>query len=184
MKRASVPGVFGLALATGLLCGTGALGVTEPTINFQAEGNKYSLQNSVELGGAAGLSWSSSQFSFTLSPNVGWFVIDRFELSAIFGLTYTNLSTAAGRVGHTVTSLLIEPSYHIPFGKQILGFAGLGLGTGYDGTQWVFNFVPRAGLNILLGQNAVFTPAVLLPIGIGGSSSATFQVQGAFSVVF
>jgi hypothetical protein len=83
-----------------------------------------------------------------------------------------------------VTSILVEPSYHLPLGKQWLAFAGAALGTGYDGTTWVFDLVPRAGLNILLGQNAVFTPAVRVPIGFGSSTSARFELQGGFSVVF
>jgi hypothetical protein len=156
----------------------------EQRIEAGAGENRYGKQGAVELGGALSFNWRSNVSSIAISPTVGLFLTDGFEASGIFSVDYINQRTPVGRVGTTVTSLIVEPSYHYSIGKPLFVFAGLGLGAGYDGSQWSFNFVPRAGINILLGHNAVFTPAVLVPVTIGSTTNAALQVQGAFSIVF
>ncbi len=44
---------------------------------------------------------------------------------------------------------------------------GLGVGVGYDGTTTGFELIPRLGLNIVITEHGVLTPAVRAPIVMG-----------------
>jgi len=117
----------------------------------------YGRPGVLELGGSAGLMIAPDFRNVNVSPTIGWFVADNFELSAILGVS----NIKAGDNTATVWSALAEPSYHIPFNRTTFGFLGLGVGAAYERSLGAgLAVAPRIGANFLIGRSGILTPSL------------------------
>jgi len=117
----------------------------------------YGRAGVLELGGSAGLMLSSDFRNITVAPQIGWFVADNLELSAIFSVS--NIKT--GDDDATMWSAVAEPSYHIPFNRTMFGFLGMGVGAAYEQKLGAgLAVAPRIGANFLVGRSGVLTPSL------------------------
>ena len=117
----------------------------------------YGRAGVLELGGSAGLMLSSNFRNITVAPQIGWFVADNLELSAI--LSVSNIKT--GDEDATMWSALAEPSYHIPFNRTMFGFVGMGIGAAYEQKLGAgLAVAPRIGANFLVGRSGILTPSL------------------------
>jgi hypothetical protein len=123
----------------------------------------YGRAGVLELGGSAGLTASNDFTSVNVTPEVGWFVADNMQLSARLGYTYARTKDSAGMINSgSLTSAIIEPSYHLPFNRTTFGFVGVGAGAAYvsGGPGFGQAVAPRIGANFLVGRSGVLTPAL------------------------
>jgi hypothetical protein len=123
----------------------------------------YGRAGVLELGGSAGFTATSDFMAFAFQPTIGWFFSDNMQLSAIMGVQYVSTEGDGVRQGASATtvSLLAEPSYHVPFNRNVFGFLGLGIGAAYaDGPGMGFAFAPRLGANLLVGRSGILTPSL------------------------
>ena len=119
----------------------------------------YGRAGVLELGGFAGFTRASQLTQVSFNPTLGWYFMDNLELSGIIGINYSNVEGN----GSTFFTALAEPSFHIPFNRQLFGFAGVGAGIAYAEEQGVgFALQPRIGLNALVGRSGVLTPAMFV----------------------
>ena len=120
--------------------------------------SRYGQAGSFEAGASLGFTSAEEAAGGNLTPHIGWFVGQNLELSALLGLHYVR---ASGQDA-TLVSALVEPSYHLPFGRTTFGFLGLGLGGSYvEEAGLGFALAPRVGANILLGRSAgLLTPSL------------------------
>jgi len=117
----------------------------------------YGRAGVLELGGSAGLQMSSNFRNITVAPQIGWFVADNLELSAI--LSVSNIKT--GEEDATMWSAVAEPSYHIPFNRTVFGFLGMGVGAAYEQKLGAgLAVAPRIGANFLVGRSGILTPSL------------------------
>lgn len=118
----------------------------------------YGRAGVLELGGFAGFTAAQDFTAVNINPTVGWFIADNVQLSGILGLSYASLD---GAEASTTVSLLVEPSYHLPFTRSVFGFLGVGLGGAFvQGEGLGFAAAPRLGVNILVGRSGILSPAV------------------------
>jgi hypothetical protein len=125
----------------------------------------YARRGVLELGG--GLTWLVSErgMNLTLSPTIGWFLSDNFEMSALVQLSHYRIAlTHEDTEDHenTFVTGLIEPSLHIPIADAILLFGGVGLGATYETehSHTGLALAPRLGLNALIGRSGVLSPSI------------------------
>ncbi len=117
----------------------------------------YGRAGVLELGGFAGMTAASGFMATNINPTIGWFFADNMQLSGILGLSHVRTEEDSA----TMVSVLVEPSYHLPFNRNTFGFLGLGLGTAYHQEAGVgFALAPRIGANFLVGRSGVLTPSV------------------------
>ena len=117
----------------------------------------YGRAGVLELGGSAGFTASPSFTAATLAPEVGWFVADNLELSGRVAFTHVKTDMDSG----TLTTALIEPSYHLPFSRTAFGFLGVGMGAAYvSGPGIGFAMAPRLGANLMVGRSGILTPSL------------------------
>jgi hypothetical protein len=117
----------------------------------------YGRAGVLELGGAAGLTLAQDIRAVNLSPSIGWFLVDNFELSAI--LDVTNLK--AGAESATLWSALAEPSFHLPFNRSLFGFIGMGVGAAYVSELGTgLAVAPRVGMDVMVGRSGVLRPSL------------------------
>jgi hypothetical protein len=117
----------------------------------------YGRAGVVELGGSAGFTAAEDFTSINITPSIGWFVADNLQLSGRLGFTYVDTGDDDG----SITTLLLEPSYHLPFNRSTFGFVGLGVGGAYvSGPGLAFAIAPRIGANFMVGRSGVLTPAL------------------------
>lgn len=117
----------------------------------------YGRAGVLELGGSAGLTAATDLTQVNVSPSLGWFVADNLELTGILDLAYAKAGDSDGMI----TTLLVEPSYHLPFNRSTFGFLGMGLGGSYvDGPGLGFAVAPRVGANVMIGRSGVLTPSL------------------------
>jgi hypothetical protein len=140
----------------------------------------YGRAGVLELGGSAGLTLAGDIRALNISPSVGWFLIDNFELSAI--LDVTNLKAGEGN-SVTLWSAILEPSFHLPFNRSMFGFVGMGIGAAYQhdlGTGMAV--APRIGMDFLVGRSGVLRPSLsyeytthdsMAAVGPDGTTSVT-----------
>lgn len=145
----------------------------------------YARKGVLELGGSAGFSANSQVTQFTLSPTVGWFIIDNLELSALLNITYVQTEDSFGNSSDaTLASVLAEPSYHYPFSRSVFGFAGLGVGFSFQtGPGIGFALAPRVGGNFLIGRSGIFTPALTWEVNAGDQLDAV-RVGAGYTVMW
>jgi hypothetical protein len=122
----------------------------------------YGRAGVLELGGSAGFTATGDFTQINITPSIGWFVADNLQLSGRLGFTYVAADDAAGnRQDGSMTSLLVEPSYHFPFNRTTFAFAGIGVGGAYaSGPGLGFAMAPRIGGNFLVGRSGILTPAL------------------------
>src|SRR5690606_15703636 len=119
----------------------------------------YGRAGVLELGGSAGLTAAAGFTAASFSPMVGWFVADNLQLSGIIGIHYLNDADASD--GATMFNVLIEPSYHLPFSRQVFGFLGIGMGGAHiEEAGFGFSIAPRLGANLLVGRSGILTPSL------------------------
>lgn len=108
----------------------------------------YGRAGVYELGASAGVNLDS----VTLSPSLGWFVAENFEVSGVFEISRTDDST--------MISSLVEPSYHVPFRPRLHGFLAMGIGYAYlEDRGGALAVAPRVGVNLRIGRS-VITPSL------------------------
>ena len=118
----------------------------------------YGRAGVLEVGGSAGFTFASDYRSVTIAPQIGWFLADNFEISAIVSLSNIKSGDADSS---TLAGALLEPSYHIPVNRTMFGFLGLGVGVSHvSGLGTGFAVAPRIGGNFMIGRSAVLTPAI------------------------
>ena len=117
----------------------------------------YARAGVLELGGAAGLTIAQDIRAMNFSPSVGWFLVDNFELSAIFDVT--NLK--AGGESATLWSALVEPSFHLPLNRSMFGFLGMGVGAAYVSQLGTgLAVAPRIGMEFMVGRSGILRPSL------------------------
>jgi hypothetical protein len=117
----------------------------------------YGRAGVLELGGSAGLTLAQDIRAVNISPSIGWFLIDNFELSAI--LDVTNLK--AGDESATLWSALVEPSFHLPFNRSVFGFLGMGIGAAYVSELGTgLAVAPRIGMDVMVGRSGILRPSL------------------------
>jgi opacity protein-like surface antigen len=159
----------------------------EGTDRDESEGRPaYGQKGAVELGGSIGMNWTNDAFALDLSPSVGYFMLDRVELSALLRVTYEDQKNDNGdRESVKSGALIVEPSYHLPVREEVFVLAGLGFGVGHDDEDFDLEFIPRVGLNIGIDLVGVVTPSVKMPILIDNDgTSAGLGLEVGYSVVW
>jgi len=117
----------------------------------------YARAGVLELGGSAGLTLAQDIRAVNISPQIGWFIVDNFELSAILDLT--NLK--AGTESATLWSALVEPSLHLPFNRSLFGFVGMGVGAAYVSELGSgLAVAPRVGMDVMVGRSGILRPSL------------------------
>jgi hypothetical protein len=117
----------------------------------------YGRTGVLELGGSASFRAGEGFQQASISPSIGWFLADNFQLSGMFDLGYVSTDEDS----KMVTSLLVEPSYHIPFNRTTFAFLGIGMGASHvQDVGLGFATAPRLGMNFLVGRSGVLTPTV------------------------
>lgn len=112
----------------------------------------------LELGGSAGLMIAQDMRDFNVSPQLGYFIVDNVEMSAI--LSVANIKAGAGD-SSTIWSALIEPSFHVPFNRSMFGFAGVGVGAAYvDPLGTGLAVAPRIGMDFMVGRSGILRPSL------------------------
>jgi hypothetical protein len=118
----------------------------------------YARAGVLELGGSAGLTMAQDIRMLNISPSIGWFLVDNFQISGI--LDVANLKAGEGNSA-TIWSALVEPSFHIPFNRQMFGFLGMGVGAAYVSELGTGMAVaPRIGLDFLVGRSGILRPSL------------------------
>ena len=122
----------------------------------------YGRAGVLELGGSAGFTAASEFTNINISPSIGWFVADNLQLSGRLSFTYVAAEDAMGNSQDgSITTLLAEPSYHLPFSRSTFGFIGMGVGGAHvSGPGLGFAVAPRIGANFLVGRSGILTPAL------------------------
>jgi hypothetical protein len=122
----------------------------------------YGRAGVLELGGSAGLTASSDFTNINVTPSIGWFLADNLQLSGRLSFAYVSADDGmGGSEDGSITTLLAEPSYHLPFTRTAFGFLGMGLGAAYvSGPGLGFALAPRVGANFLIGRSGILTPAL------------------------
>ena len=138
----------------------------------------YGRSGVLELGGAFNFNGIGSQSSLSLTPSIGWFVVDNVELSAL--VRVTNSTQASGSRATSVTALF-EPSVHLPFTDGAFVFAGLGVGGAYlNGVGGGIAVEPRIGADVMIGRSGVLKPSV----GYNLTSTSAQTVKGGTLLAF
>jgi hypothetical protein len=122
----------------------------------------YGRSGVLEMGGSAGFGAASNYTRIDVSPSIGLFVLDNFQLSLLTGFSYFRVGATemADSASATEWKAIFEPSLHLPFSQASFGFLGLGGGVNYlSGHKAGFALQPRLGANFLVGRSGIFTPA-------------------------
>lgn len=122
----------------------------------------YGRAGVIELGGSAGFTAASEFTNINITPSIGWFVADNLQLTGRLSFTYVSADDGMGNdESGSLTTVLAEPSYHLPFSRTAFGFAGIGMGAAYvSGPGLGFALAPRIGANFLVGRSGILTPAL------------------------
>ena len=132
---------------------------------------KYADAGVIEAGGSLGLMAADGYFQMVANPQVGYFFMDNFQISAIMGINWVNLETADATVFFTA---LAEPSFHYPISdsEKFFGFGGIGFGlASFEGTGSAFALSPRVGVNYTIGNAGVITPSLYFTTTTGEAVS-------------
>jgi hypothetical protein len=155
-----------LPSAVAVLFGTLTSPVRADSVAAETE-HEYATAGSVEIGGSVSVSWLHHVLELTATPSVGYFLWDRFELTAELDVTYTRVSDEGVTTSTKTVSFVVEPSYHYPLRDRLFLLGGLGVGVGYDGEHTEFELIPRVGINIEVGRSSLITPSIKVPILVG-----------------
>lgn len=135
-------------------------------------GRRFAQRGTLELSGNVGLSVASGGIvTFSIQPNVGYFVAKGLELSVSPGLTLT-----AGDIDAYALFLLLGPSYNFDLGGEVFPFIGL-VGGLTRGSTAAFGAVQLANSADGTAYGVVGLEAgVKIPIGRGGLLRPQFQM--------
>ncbi len=165
---ASIGALAALVACEGTASAVETTAATEHHDEKETVVNEYGRRGILEVGGSVGFSWNRDIWDIDLEPSIGYFLLDRVELSLLLNIEYVNAKLPDGTRDHTNTgSILLEPSYHHPLCDTVFAFVGLGAGFSYNGSNPAFDLEPRVGLNVEIGRSGVFSPALAVPILIG-----------------
>jgi len=146
----------------------------------------YGDRGVVELGGMVGLDVRDELFDFSIAPTVGYFIVDRLELTLIPILRIRSVTDDATGASETNVRFagILEPSYHLPFTDYLYGFAGLGIGFTYESGPGVEALLrPVVGLDVMVGRSGILKPAGFIDVGLGaGAMGGGFQA--GYTVMF
>ena len=162
--------------------------VIDPKVTMGAgmgSNTTYAEKGVVELGGMFGLDIRERLINVSASPTVGYFIVDRFELSLLPGVQVVQTETETGDKETVVRFVgVLEPSYHLPVTDFLYVHAGLGLGLTYEEGPGVdFLLRPVLGTDLMVGRSGIFKPQFFLDVGLeDGALGGGFQ--GAFTVMF
>lgn len=159
----------------------GSLLTEEVAVAGGEDDDSYAHRGAIEASGGLSTAWTRDLFTITLGPRIGYFLADRFELSALLDLSYAQ---ARGERFTLAGTLAAEPSYHVPLSakEQIFLFTGLGVGAGFDGRKGAFELIPRAGANLVFGRAGVLTPSVRVPILFRAEAPVLAGIEGDLSI--
>jgi hypothetical protein len=132
------------------------------TANAGAGDLSYADAGVFELGGNLAVTRASKTTTVRIAPSIGYFVIDRVELTLFPELNVIHLD---GNTDVTVGAL-IEPSYHLKMSDRLFAFVGAGVGFRYAKHPGVDLAIrPTIGMDILVGQSGILKPSLFLDIG-------------------
>lgn len=118
----------------------------------------YGRAGVLELGGSAGLTMAQDIHMLNIAPQIGWFLVDNFELSGIVDVAH--LKAGEGNSA-TIWSALVEPSFHLPINRSMFGFVGMGVGASYVSELGTGMAVaPRIGMDFLVGRSGILRPSL------------------------
>lgn len=118
----------------------------------------YGRAGVLELGGSAGLTMAQDIHMLNISPQIGWFLVDNFEMSGIIDVAH--LKAGEGNTA-TIWSALVEPSFHLPFNRSLFGFVGMGVGASYVSELGTgLAVAPRIGMDFLVGRSGILRPSL------------------------
>ena len=146
----------------------------------------YASQSVLELGGTLAFFHQSNTTQFSLSPFIGYFIIDGLQLSLIAQLNILHINGDGDADSSTdvFVTALAEPSYHLALTKSLYAFLGLGFGGAFARDPKAdFIFRPRIGVDILVGRSAIFKPAFYTNIGAADGFSGV-GIEGSFSAMW
>lgn len=167
-----------------LLCGLTANLRAEDNATAKPAEHEYATAGTFEFGGALSVRWTDRILALTASPSFGYFLRDRFQLSALLDVTYTRLSDDGVTTSSKTASFVVEPSYHSPSRDDVWLLGGLGFGVNYDGEHVRFELIPRVGVNLEVGRSSLVTPSFAVPILIGSGTTAGVAFQVAITTFF
>lgn len=147
---------------------------------------KFATKGAIELGGSLSIESSGRLFELASSPTAGYFLRDRIELSVQLRMIYqSKKEDDDSRTNSGSGTLVFEPSYHLPFQKNLFIFAGLGLGVGHDSDDFLIELTPRFGVKFLVGENGLLTPALRVPILIAAPDTGVgIGIDAGYSVAW
>lgn len=123
----------------------------------------YARNGVLELGGNLNFVHHTDFTQLSVSPSIGWFFTDNFELSALVSVAFDRTSAKDSDVvtNSTFVTALVEPSVHVPILDNLFIFGGWGFGVAYSQASERAGFAmqPRLGLNILVGRSGILSPS-------------------------
>ena len=151
----------------------------------------YARGGVLEFGGHLAFLNGHQFTSLSVSPQIGFFLTNNFELSVLATVSYDRnlVSTPEGSVipGNNTGTILnnaasvvavVEPSIHLPLADHLFVFGGLGAGVAYhkNAKSTVgFALAPRVGFDIMVGRSGVLTPAFNLNWSTNSSEPKTLE---------
>jgi hypothetical protein len=146
----------------------------------------------VELGGSASYTSATNFSQFALSPSIGWFLMDNWQITGILSWSRSNID---GTDAVNVFSVLAEPSFHFPFNNHHFGFFGLGFGLATQtGADTGLAFAPRVGYKTLIGRSGIVTidlrntfatnDVIETPRGTALTVSSALSLGAGYTVLF
>lgn len=112
----------------------------------------------LEVGGSFNYSHTDDLSTAGISPFIGYFLSDNFQLSALTNFTYAKPD---GEDSTNSGSLIIEPSIHHPLSNTTFVFGGLGIGAYFaQDVETGAAIAPRLGYKQLVGRSGMITLAV------------------------
>lgn len=144
----------------------------------------YARGGVLEFGGHLAFLNGHQFTSLSVSPQVGFFLTNNFELSVLATVSYDRnlVSLPAEKNGGTVLNnaasvvAVVEPSIHLPLADHLFVFGGLGAGVAYHknaNSTVGFALAPRVGFDIMVGRSGVLTPAFNLNWSTNSSAPKT-----------
>jgi hypothetical protein len=141
---------------------------------------RYGDPRTFEAGASAGLTIATDSRDFNVTPSIGYFFQQYFQLSGIVSVSRvdTEMDTSF------VVTALVEPSYHVPIAPRAFGFFGLGAGS-----SWVQDvgtglaLAPRLGANFTVGGSGVITPSLSWQYSTVGAATA-LRVNLGYTVLW
>lgn len=133
----------------------------------------YAQAKLIEVGGAMALTHDSETTAFRLMPSIGYFIVEKFEISLLPELRLLHVDDAAGGAHDVSIGAAVETSYHVRMTDLAFVSGGVGLGVRYAKDPQFSTFLrTRLGLDVLLGGTGIFKPAVFLDMGFSDGVTA------------